>query len=207
MGLVDFSALTLFVGQQEGHPARKKYGGWWRWALVSPEGVASSRMVSVSASVNLPLHHKVQKMSSGIGSPGWSQKKDRKTVVCVCVLKWWVLITGVPLFTQKSMNLALVGAMKGTWLQNGTSITPKETAASCCTRPSPFRINHKHMVMNELSVSSSTCGYMTVCDSIISCCLSLPQAHCSPQRSSPLCSEWTAPYEWISTGNSGTTLA
>ena len=29
----------------------KKYGGWWRWALVSPDGV------SVSASVNLLLHH------------------------------------------------------------------------------------------------------------------------------------------------------
>jgi len=32
-------------------------GGWWRWALVSPDGVAPSRMVCVSASVNLPLHH------------------------------------------------------------------------------------------------------------------------------------------------------
>jgi len=39
----------------------------------------------VSASVNLPLHHKVQKFSSGTGSPGWSRKKGRKTVVCVCV--------------------------------------------------------------------------------------------------------------------------
>jgi len=28
--------LTLLVGRQEGHPARKKYiGEWWRWALVS----------------------------------------------------------------------------------------------------------------------------------------------------------------------------
>ena len=59
-------------------------GGWWRWALVSPDGVAPSRMVSVSASVNLPLHHKVQKFSSGTGSPGWSRKKGRKTVVV-----WW----------------------------------------------------------------------------------------------------------------------
>ena len=80
-----FSALTLLVGRQEGHPACKKYGGWWRWALVSPDGVAPSRMVSVCASVNLPLHHKVQKFSSGTGSPGWSQKKGCKTVVCVCV--------------------------------------------------------------------------------------------------------------------------
>jgi len=30
------------------------------WALVSPDGVAPSQMVSVSASVNLPLHHKVK---------------------------------------------------------------------------------------------------------------------------------------------------
>jgi len=61
-------------------------GGWWRWALFSPDGVAPSRMVSVSASVNLPLHHKVQKFSSGTGSPGWSRKKGRKTVVVVWFL-------------------------------------------------------------------------------------------------------------------------
>ena len=36
-----------------------------RWALVSPDGAAPSRMVDVSASVNLPLHHKVQKFFSG----------------------------------------------------------------------------------------------------------------------------------------------
>jgi len=81
-----FSALTLLVGRQEGHPARKKWGdgGGGHW-LVSPAGVAPSRMVSVSVSVNLPLHHKIQKFSSGTGSHGWSRKKGRKTVVCVCV--------------------------------------------------------------------------------------------------------------------------
>jgi len=42
-----------------------------------------SRMVGVSASVNLPLHHKVQKFSSGTGSPKWSRKKGHKTVVVV----------------------------------------------------------------------------------------------------------------------------
>jgi len=56
-------------------------GGWWRWALLSPDGVAHSRMVDVSACVNLPLHHKDQRFSFGIGSPGWSQKKGHKTVV------------------------------------------------------------------------------------------------------------------------------
>jgi len=44
--LVAFSASTLLVGRQEGHSARKKYGGWWRWVLVSPDRVSPSRMVS-----------------------------------------------------------------------------------------------------------------------------------------------------------------
>ena len=51
------------------------------WALVSLGGVVPSQIVSVSA--YLPLHHKVQKFSSGTSSPGWSQKKGRKMVVVV----------------------------------------------------------------------------------------------------------------------------
>ena len=46
--------------------------------MVSLDGVAPLRMVGVSAFVNLPLHHKVQKFSSGTGSPGWSQKRAVK---------------------------------------------------------------------------------------------------------------------------------
>ena len=69
------------VGLREGHPTCKKMGGWWRWALASPDGVTPIRMVGVSASVNLPLHHKVQKFSSGTGSTGWSLKKGCKMVV------------------------------------------------------------------------------------------------------------------------------
>jgi len=42
-------------------------------------------MVGMSASVNLLLHHKVQKFSSGTGSPGWSRKQGRKTVVEVVI--------------------------------------------------------------------------------------------------------------------------
>jgi len=60
-----------------------KNGGWWRWTLVSPDGVAPSRMVIVSASVDLPLHHKVQKFSSGTSSPGWPRKRAVKW------LWWW----------------------------------------------------------------------------------------------------------------------
>jgi len=71
--LVAFGALTLLVGRQEGHPA----------LVTSLDGVVPIRMAGVSASVNLPLHHKVQKFSSGTGSPGWSRKKGRKTAVVV----------------------------------------------------------------------------------------------------------------------------
>jgi len=60
-------------------------GGWWRSALVSPDGVAPSRIVGVSASVNLAFHHKVQKFSSDTGSPGWYRKKGRKTVMVMSV--------------------------------------------------------------------------------------------------------------------------
>jgi len=56
-----FSALTLLLGRQEVDIRPVKNGGWWRWALLSPDGVAPSRMVNEPASVNLPLHHKVQK--------------------------------------------------------------------------------------------------------------------------------------------------
>ena len=36
--------------------------------LISPDAVAPSRMVSVTASVNLLLHHKVQKKISSSGT-------------------------------------------------------------------------------------------------------------------------------------------
>jgi len=51
--------------------------------LPSPDGVAPIWMVGMSASVNLPLHDEVQKFCHGTGSPGWSRKKGRKTVVMV----------------------------------------------------------------------------------------------------------------------------
>jgi len=40
------------------------------------------RIVDVSASVNLPWHRKVQKFSSGNGSPGWSRKRAVKLSWC-----------------------------------------------------------------------------------------------------------------------------
>jgi len=58
-------------------------GGGGHWLVRNPDVVAPSRTVGVSAYINLPLHHKVQEYSSGTGSPGWSRKKGRKTVVMV----------------------------------------------------------------------------------------------------------------------------
>jgi len=60
-------------------------GGHW---LVRMEWCPAGWLVS--ASVNLPLHHKVQKFSSGSGSPGWSRKKGHKMVVMVVLeqRKW-----------------------------------------------------------------------------------------------------------------------
>ena len=66
--LVAFNALILLVGRQEGYLACKEMGGWWRWALLGPDGVAPSRIVGVSNCVNLPLHHEVQTFSCGTGS-------------------------------------------------------------------------------------------------------------------------------------------
>jgi len=52
-------------------------GGYW---LVWIEWCLAGWSVCLP---NLPLHHKVQKFSSGTGSPGWSRKKGHKTVVMV----------------------------------------------------------------------------------------------------------------------------
>jgi len=82
--MLAFSALTLLVGQQEGHV---KNGGWWRWALVSPDGVAPSRMIRVSASVNLPLHHKLLNFFFWHRLTRVVPEKGRKTVLVAVVVK------------------------------------------------------------------------------------------------------------------------
>ena len=84
-------------------------GGWWRWALVSPDGVAPSQTVGVSVSVNLPLHHKVQKFSSGTSSPGWSRKKGCKTVVVWLQYLTYFQLCGLPAdFSSLAVANALI---------------------------------------------------------------------------------------------------
>jgi len=104
------------LGGRKGIRPVKNMGGWWRSALDSPDGVAPSRMVGVSASVNLSLHHKVQKFSSGTGSPGWSRKKGRKTVVVVVVFEWvqscqTVQCKVVTTVGQFMLNVVVIGCL------------------------------------------------------------------------------------------------
>ena len=103
--------------------------GWWRWALVSPDGVAPSWMVGLSASVNLPLHHKVQKFSSGTGSPGWSRKKVCKTVVvwhCKvdCLMKLWLLLNVVVVEREEDAGRAFEwdGVTAWWWRREGETV-------------------------------------------------------------------------------------
>jgi len=58
-------------------------GGTLRWALVILDGVAPSQMVSVSASVNLPLHHKSRSSLLAPAHPGRPGKRAVKR------LWWW----------------------------------------------------------------------------------------------------------------------
>jgi len=74
---------------------RRAFGGGGHW-LVRMEWHPAGW--SVSASVNLLLHHKVQKFSSGTGSPGWSQKKAVKWL-------WWLHFPRMKVLTPISSPL------------------------------------------------------------------------------------------------------
>jgi len=63
---------------------------WLVWMEWRPAGW------SVSASFGLPLQQKVQRFSSGTGSPWWSRKKGHKLVVVVVLLLYY-LITQIPI--------------------------------------------------------------------------------------------------------------
>ena len=100
--------------------------------MVSPDGVAPSRMVGVSASVNLPLHHKVQKFSSGTGSPRWSRKKGRKTVVVWCGSLAVVCIMYINVITGTVHVMTFVTQLK-VFMKH--VLTCKRLCASCGTLP------------------------------------------------------------------------
>jgi len=87
------------LGGKKGIWPVKNKGGWRRWALVSPDGVAPSRMVVVSPSVNFPLHLKVQKFSSSLlapAHPGGPGKRAIKWLWCGVVYNYWAVAVITP---------------------------------------------------------------------------------------------------------------
>ena len=71
--------------------------------LIGPDGVALTRIISLSASCYLSQHHKVQiqkNLSYGTSSPVWSRKRGCKTVV----VWWWIYTVSLPwrIFTGKN---------------------------------------------------------------------------------------------------------
>jgi len=82
---LDKKARQPKTGWQEGHPVCKKWGddGGWHW-LVRMEWRSAGWSVCLPLLI-FPCTIKVQKFSSGTGSPGWYRLKGRKTVVVLVV--------------------------------------------------------------------------------------------------------------------------
>ena len=89
--------LHCRLGGRKGIRPVKNVGGWWRWALVSPDGVTPNRMVCVSVSVNLPftINSRSFVAPTHLGEPG---KRAIKWL-------WWC---GVPLLMRNMLCLCLV---------------------------------------------------------------------------------------------------
>jgi len=79
-------------------------GGWWRWALVSPDIVAPSWMVGESASVNLPLHCKSPEVLFWHRLTRVVPEKGHKTVVVWLCRNGFILWLGYFLWTARSQN-------------------------------------------------------------------------------------------------------
>jgi len=113
--------------------------GWWRWALVSPDGVASSRMVGVSASVNLPLHQSI----SSLLAPAHPGGPGKRAVKRLCGLWWWCKDLS---FHKESRDLTAPPAAPSlariSLLQSPFSviIAPRYLNVSTCSSSLPWHI-------------------------------------------------------------------
>jgi len=110
------------------------YGGGGHW-LVRMEWRPAGWLVS--ASVNLPLHDKVQKFSSGTGSPGWSRKKGRKLVVGLTVWLSHKLVLNWSLKTLHILTVLLhylVKYLTAFWLAVTDGLVVCDTLCINCTQ-------------------------------------------------------------------------
>ena len=99
-----FSALTLLVGRQEGHPACKKMG-WRRWALVSPDGVAPNRSArnnqTTAVTTKLTTSDDIN-CSDSIGTKRWNQSTKQCSILsvqlsgCVVTNSHWTMERAKP---------------------------------------------------------------------------------------------------------------
>jgi len=83
-----FSALTLLVGQQEGHPACKKLEWWGAGIAICLEHSADLHMAQLMP-LTISCFRKIQigftfLVPSHPGSPG--QRAVKRVCVCVCLL-------------------------------------------------------------------------------------------------------------------------
>ena len=72
-----------WLGGRKGIWPVKNMGEWWRWALVSLDGVVPSRMVGVSASVIFPCTIKFRNSFLAPSHPGGPGKRVVKRLWCV----------------------------------------------------------------------------------------------------------------------------
>ena len=75
-----------WLGGRKGIRPVKNMGGWWRWALVSPDGVVPSRMVGVSVSVNLPC---TIKSTSSLLAPAHMGDPGKRAAKWLWCGVWW----------------------------------------------------------------------------------------------------------------------
>jgi len=79
-----FSALTLLVGQQEGHPACKKTEWWGAGVVICLERVADLHMAQL-----MPLPLSLASVNSRLVSPIW-YRLTRRVVLDKGLLNWCV---------------------------------------------------------------------------------------------------------------------
>ena len=94
---------------------------------------------------SLPLHHKVQKFSSGTGSPGWTQKKGKTVVV-------WSILSSVRRSMYLCNAMTLLGNRKGIWpgkyfLQPGVTAEQKPVKQKCLSFCTLQCISHAHRLV------------------------------------------------------------
>jgi len=105
-----------------------KNGGWWRWALVCPDGAAPSRWSVCLPLLIIPCKIKSRNSLLALAHPGGPGKKGRKTIVVLLssqtttvavsavsakLVSWWCNGHDVGLATEKFAVRVLAITLSG----------------------------------------------------------------------------------------------